>query len=200
MYGNYSIIEGGVVDAALADLTNGAPQSFQFSDEKVKEMFNTGELWDKLKFWEEKGYLMGAGSPSGVDTDTSDLGIVQGHAYSILDVFEIDGNRLIQLRNPWGDATEWKGAWSDHSRKWTEKRKRIVYNRMEAKATDLAELGKEDGVFWMTLSDFFMNFSQLFLCRFFDQEYKEIFFESEWNVAKNTAGGCTNNTTCGQNP
>lgn len=48
-----------------------------------------------MKFYRESGYLMGAGSPSGVDTETSDLGIVQGHAYSILDVAEIDGHNLI---------------------------------------------------------------------------------------------------------
>ena len=38
---------------------------------------------------------MGAGSPAGSDADTSPMGIVFGHAYSILDVFEIEGNKLI---------------------------------------------------------------------------------------------------------
>jgi hypothetical protein len=70
--------------------------------------------------------MMGAGSPSGSDTDVSNLGIVQGHAYSILDIAEIDGTKLLQLRNPWGDSTEWKGAWSDTSSKWTEKRQRMI--------------------------------------------------------------------------
>lgn len=69
---------------------------------------------------------MGAGSPQGSDSDISRLGIVQGHAYSILDVAEVDGAKLMQLRNPWGDSTEWKGKWSDHSSEWTEKRKRML--------------------------------------------------------------------------
>lgn len=73
---------------------------------------------------------MGAGSPSGSDADVSSLGIVQGHAYSILDVFTIEGVKLIQLRNPWGEATEWKGAWGDHSSEWTERRRRIAYDHM----------------------------------------------------------------------
>ena len=93
-------------------------------------MFNTGELWTKLLFFRARSYLMGAGSPAGSDTDVSPLGIVQGHAYSILDVATIDGNNLVQLRNPWGDDTEWKGAWGDKSDNWNEKRKREAYNRM----------------------------------------------------------------------
>ena len=52
----------------------------------------------------------------------------------------------------------------------------------------------------MTVSDFFLNFEQLFLCRFFNEEWTEITFRSEWSVAKTTAGGCTNNATCGNNP
>jgi hypothetical protein len=61
----------------------------------------------------EKNTLMGAGSTSGSDTDKTSLGIVKGHAYSLLDVIEIDGNRLVQLRNPWGNDAEWKGDWGD---------------------------------------------------------------------------------------
>ena len=45
-------------------------------------------------------------------------GLVLGHAYSILDVRVYLGQKLIQLRNPWGE-TEWKGEWSDQSDQWT---------------------------------------------------------------------------------
>ena len=48
-----------------------------------------------MLFWRQKNYLMGAGSPAGDDTDISPLGIVQGHAYSILDVVTVDGNNLV---------------------------------------------------------------------------------------------------------
>ena len=129
---------------------------------------------------------MGAGSPNGSDSDVSDLGIVFGHAYSILDVAEIDGVKLVQLRNPWGNETEWKGPWGDSSQEWNERRKRIAYQRMEDLANEKVEIGGEkgssDGIFWMSFADFFRNFDVIYLCRFFDSiEYKEFFFESEWS-------------------
>lgn len=44
-----------------------------------------------------------------------------------MDTAEIDGVKLIQLRNPWGDETEWRGAWGDKSKEWTQKRKNAIY-------------------------------------------------------------------------
>jgi hypothetical protein len=72
---------------------------------------------------------LAAGSPAGSDKDSSELGVVQGHAYSILDVAEIDGNKLLQMRNPWG-RSEWTGAWSDGSKDWNQKRKQQAYEHM----------------------------------------------------------------------
>lgn len=49
---------------------------------------------------------MVASSQVGSDSLKSVSGIVQGHAYTLLGVYEIDfhgkKNRLVQLRNPWG--------------------------------------------------------------------------------------------------
>lgn len=46
---------------------------------------------------------MGAGSPENAGGDSVIIeGIVQGHAYQILRVANLDGNKLIKLRNPHG--------------------------------------------------------------------------------------------------
>jgi len=83
---------------------------------------------------------------------------------------------------------------------WNEKRKREAYSRMKDQACEVIEIGKEDGTFWMSFSDFNINFASIYLCRFFDKEYKDVFFESEWSKVNNTCGGCTNNDSVPYNP
>ena len=70
-------------------------------------------------------YILGASSSPGVDTDVNAAGIVQGHAYSLLKVMEVDGHRLLCLRNPWGRG-EWTGRWADNSKEWTPRYKKLL--------------------------------------------------------------------------
>ena len=43
------------------------------------------------------------------------LGLISGHAYSLLKIIKINGQTLLKLRNPWG-KTIWKGNWSFDSK------------------------------------------------------------------------------------
>jgi hypothetical protein len=70
---------------------------------------------------------------------------------------------------------------------------------MKAQGVDTSELGKDDGIFWMSLTDFFLEFRSVYLCRFFEQDWKEINLDGEWSTAKKTAGGCMNNESCVEN-
>ncbi|KAL0215343.1 hypothetical protein P9112_007527 [Eukaryota sp. TZLM1-RC] len=178
LHGTYEAIEGGQVSIGLSDLTGGIADSIKFTSKETKSDIASGAFWRKVVNYMESGYLLGAGSPSGSDTDTSDFGIVQGHAYSIHRVAEPErGLQLIQLRNPWG-RTEWNGAYSDHCPKWTSKLKK----RLDMKAED-------DGTFWMEFSDFVVHFSTLYICRFFTNSY-EARIQSAWTRNPFTAGGC----------
>lgn len=80
LYGSYQNIDGGLVESAFADITNGAPDRFSLRDEEVKRMYNSGELWENLKLWVESGtYLLGAGTPRAVNTqvtEVSPIGII----------------------------------------------------------------------------------------------------------------------------
>ncbi|CAJ1373101.1 unnamed protein product [Effrenium voratum] len=70
------------------------------------------------------------------------MGLVEGHAYSLLRSGEVDGHRLICSRNPWA-SHEWTGPWSDASNKWNdERRKKLGLKK------------RNDGTFWMEDKDF----------------------------------------------
>lgn len=59
--------------------------------------------------------MVGSTQP-GSDTTKSVSGVVQGHAYTILNATEVNAggsqHRIVQCRNPWGKG-EFHGKWSD---------------------------------------------------------------------------------------
>jgi len=186
LHGSYDSIEGGFVNDALVDMTGGIGGKMHLHDKEARKEINDGTLWAKLLGLARDGHLLGCGSGAGKDTDISDLGIVQGHAYSILRVEEVEGNRLVQLRNPWG-STEWKGKWSDGDKdSWTQKmKKKLDYKN------------GNDGSFWMAFEDFVNHYRCVYTCRLFD-DWNRVFVTSEWRGE--TAGGCGNYPTYANNP
>ena len=53
------------------------------------------------------------------EADPSHLGLITGHAYSILKMVVTKcGKQFVQVRNPWGEH-EWNGEYSDKSPMWT---------------------------------------------------------------------------------
>jgi hypothetical protein len=53
----------------------------------------------------------------GSDSSKNSYGIPNGHAYSILDAFEIGSNKIYMIRNPWS-SSKYKGKWN--SNQWTQ--------------------------------------------------------------------------------
>jgi hypothetical protein len=183
------MIEAGYVDSALVDFTNGVGGREDMR--RLQQQIDNGSLFKQLLQWKQQGFLLGAGSPAGTDdvAHMPNTGIVQGHAYSLLDVREVDGQQFVRVRNPWGH-TEWNGDFSDKSPKWTARLKQ-----------KLDFLDQDDGMFWMTFKDFTMNFHSYYVCRIFPEAEgwaKPIDIKGEWKGT--TAGGCTNTECVRDNP
>ncbi|KAI1098473.1 cysteine proteinase [Jackrogersella minutella] len=154
-HGDYAAIEGGFTGEGIEDLTGGV----------TSELYTT-DILDKEYFWKEE--LMKVNDEFLFGCNTGVWGVVWGerkgifelHAYSIMKAVDIDGQRLVLLKNPWGKG-EWKGAWSDGSKEWT--------------AEWLIKLNHQfgdDGNFWISYDDLLRKYQAFDRIRLFGPEWK----------------------------
>jgi len=150
LYTSYKRIEAGYPEEPLHDLT-GAP---------IKQIYTRKGGADKEEEWRyllkasQLEYSMVCSSNPGSDSDSSQSGVVQGHAYTLLkvDILNFQGQqiRLVQLRNPWGKG-EFKGAWSDYDQNWNyvdpQEKQRIGFHP-----------DKDDGIFFIPFDNFWDEF------------------------------------------
>jgi hypothetical protein len=175
LHGSYQNISGGFEDQAMADLTGGIPN-------RIKNLLQDMEVkWNQLKSLYEGAHLLGAGSLSGSDKDSTDDGVVKGHAYSILEVREVDSNRLLKMRNPWG-SFEWKGRWSDGAMEWTPRMRKML-NYAESDEGD-------DGIFWMSYEDFCHKFRVIYFCKMMSETCSQVELQGIWSRSTGTSVGC----------
>ncbi|XP_010936786.1 calpain-type cysteine protease ADL1 [Elaeis guineensis] len=187
LHGSYEALEGGLVQDALVDLTGGAGEEIDMRSAQAQIDLASGRLWSQLLHFKREGFLLGAGSPSGSDVHISSSGIVQGHAYSILQVREVDGHKLVQIRNPWANEVEWNGPWSDSSPEWTDRMKHKLKHVPQSK----------DGIFWMSWQDFQIHFRSIYVCRVYPPEMRYS-VHGQWRGY--SAGGCQDYDSWHQNP
>ncbi|TKA64903.1 hypothetical protein B0A49_11428 [Cryomyces minteri] len=152
-HGDYQAIDGGFVGEGIEDLTGGV----------TTEVFAT-DILDKDAFWKNelqnvnKHFLFGCGQLGGIYGERK--GIMERHAYSIMEAVEMEGERLVKLRNPWGN-TEWRGAWSDGSEEWNGFWMEKLNHRFG-----------DDGVFWMSYKDLLKTYQHFDRTRLFGDEWQ----------------------------
>jgi len=98
------MIKGGKCHLAMSELTGGFPSEIILKEYER----NLNGAWNHLMSNYSNGYLLAAGSPGGrgKDTTSSKRGIIQGHAYSIIQVQEVEEHRLLKLKNPHGSSSK----------------------------------------------------------------------------------------------
>lgn len=139
VYGGYSAISTGTPYEALIDLTGAPVRCIRFDDIETKYTIRNGSLFQVLKDYDSRGYLMTVSS--GLDTEEA-IGLIAGHSFTVLKLVETSlGQKLIKLHNPWV-LLNWEGDWSRSSALWTPK------IRSEVGAHDYPET-----VLWMSFED-----------------------------------------------
>lgn len=154
-HGDYQAIEGGFTGEGIEDLTGGV----------TTELYTT-DILDKEYFWKEElmkvndEFLFGCATGVWGVGWGERKGIVENHAYSVMRAVEMDGHRLVLLKNPWGRG-EWKGAWSDGSKEWTAEWLIKLNHRFG-----------DDGKFWISYEDLLRKYQAFDRTRLFGPEWK----------------------------
>ncbi|RYP76422.1 hypothetical protein DL769_003628 [Monosporascus sp. CRB-8-3] len=155
-HGDYAAIEGGFTGEGIEDLTGGV----------TSELY-TSDILDREYFWKEELMKVNDEFLFGCNTDMWGAGwrgdrngIVELHAYSVMRAVEMDGQRLVLLKNPWGKF-EWKGPWSDGSKEWTAEWLIKLNHRFG-----------DDGAFWISYNDLLRKYQVFDRTRLFGPEWK----------------------------
>ncbi|XP_062565591.1 calpain-B-like isoform X2 [Armigeres subalbatus] len=196
LFGSYEALRGGSASEAMVDFTGGVAESYEMKD-VPQDLFQIIE----------KGFKSHAMFACSLEPDPfkpeaeTPQGLIRGHAYSLTMAKMVDIQTpnvkgkipLLRLRNPWGNANEWNGAWSDKSPEW-----KFIPEETKKEIGLIFEL---DGEFWMSYQDFVKYFDRIEICNMSpdcpiirqrgEYPWKQSAFEGEW-VIGSTAGGCRN--------
>ncbi|XP_028274570.1 calpain-9 [Parambassis ranga] len=151
--GGYRALDMGFPHEAMVDMTGG-----------VAEVLNVASMPRDLPAFLghllAKGALINCANCQGPLEQRNELGIMFRHAYSLTAVEKVRTTRgtedLVRILNPWGN-TEWEGPWSDlKGPEWS------TVSMEEQKR--LERVCREDGEFWMSVSDFRQHFEVMEVC------------------------------------
>ncbi len=223
LHGSYYYLTGGYIHEGLSDLTGLTPVRMELkkinpANEPTRDAVDT--FWNKLVSM--AGHFTMGCSASGETEgairgiDNMPTGLISGHAYAILDAFQIEKkkpregrtetkgkSRLIRLRNPWGHD-EWTGHWADDSPEIRDNQSVIeaYYNKATheevltefkvkvAKHERWKAAGEEDGTFLMCYRDWRTYFTTMFVCNdFFSEDDPHKGVRYGYEMTKESNGG-----------
>lgn len=148
--GGYINIDSGFSIEVLSSLTP-FPSEILYHNEHSAET-----VWEKINQSDKKDEILTC--TTSFDESIEKYGLITGHSFTLVTTLEREVNerkvRLLKVRNPWG-FKEFSGRYSETSKEWDEETKE--------KFGDV--LVKEDGIFWIELSDYLRFFDETEICK-----------------------------------
>jgi calpain-7 len=137
----------------LGALTGWIPE--RISIRKNDSNFNAVAVFERLKEGFHAGRcLITVATGELSDSECERTGLVSTHAFAVINLAEVDGVKLLMLKNPWSHL-RWKGNYCENDSRWTsELQKKLNYDPKVAQTVD-------NGVFWIDYHSL-LNFFDVF--------------------------------------
>ncbi|OWF55497.1 Calpain-B [Mizuhopecten yessoensis] len=145
-YGSYEAVTGGQSAASFVALTSGVPEEVDLKSGEV----TADELFVRMTNAHRSGAMVACAVPGEYN---GHQGLIGNHEYTLTGTAVANGNHLFRVRNPWGGAREWTGAWSDESSEWSLVPEGAV-----------PHANKDDGEFYISIEDFMQCFNLVTIC------------------------------------
>lgn len=137
--GNYDRIGWGSGYESLRQITN--KPVFLLQHNKFAGNYNG--IYDLLsKLAKEDHPMVVSCCATALNSDDAPDGLINHHAYTLLDVVDLQGTKLAKLRNPWS-TEKYIGDWSDKDKRWTPELLKMLDHKID-----------NDGVFFMPFYKF----------------------------------------------
>lgn len=203
LHGCYKALIGGYTHNGLADMTGFCPRLIVMREGFLgySEKYEDDDIWKLLVQYKRWNSLMGCSIQSNpkekhkVEADAGN-GLHMGHAYSLLNIGEIDLSkrkggpggapdmlRLVKLRNPWGRG-EWEGPFGDRSEEREVLHKEqieLVFNAHE-REQEHTVVDFNDGTFFMKFDDWLKHFTSLFVAVNFPPSWTGKRTQGQWSA------------------
>lgn len=211
LFGDYETLNGIRTADALVDFTGGVSEKLILAKLQLTDEQSQIHFFNKLKDALDDHALVNCNidcSREDIDRETQQ-GLIMGHGYNVTKVMQISVPKkakgqigqtlyMIRLLNPWG-LKEWSGPWCDNGAEW----KHLTTQKWEKIGLKF----EKDGEFWMCLSDFVKNFTNVDICHFVNtsifslkKRWWESILHGEWHVSGRCGGGDWNSNTFLKNP
>ena len=120
-------------------------------------------LWQRvLKAFNYGDVLVTMGTGQLTEREERGLGLVGEHDYAVVDIKEVNEQKLFLIKNPWSSGQVWKGQIRiQKSPEGTNENKKILDGRDEDKSSIRESLAP--GTFWMSLNNIFQHFESIYL-------------------------------------
>ncbi len=205
-YGGYDNLNGGAIDYALMFMTGQPAFRYNLLNEEVQLRIADNSLWLKMLDFVGKGFLLGAGTLPKEEIPKAYEKIAGTHAYAILDAFEVDGHKLLKLRDPRG-LSDWMGEWCSTSERWTARIKEMVIKHMQDRKSvqrvggdiwlnkpmiqpsSSSPVPRDQRTFFVSWEEFTKCFEVIFVSILFDETWDSTSIFDAWE--KGRAGGST---------